>query len=262
MIIVCDISAAAREGCRAKRGLPILLRLRKRAYDALRLATQSNTGPSPASDSQDGDDDLSHLSSSAKLRRVSSPPVKRASMSPGLAGMVDFNTPVEHNTSPSDSAATSTTLAENGMFEGIVPAFPTEIPSYSNMAQPMPSMPPPQTHPGAHFPTPTSMVMSQNMPNHSQSQSPNWPLFSPISSSANSAHSSWPMDTPMSLADGHMNGFDMNLNASMPMTMSSDSMDLDMSRALGLVGGGVQGDDMDLGFDFEAFVRNMGEGQM
>lgn len=93
MTIVVDISHAAREGCRAKKGLPILIRLRRRAQDSL-LAAVGNKASLPASSSlpsttssqggappaKDEDDDLSHLAGSARLRRVgSSPPPKRAS---------------------------------------------------------------------------------------------------------------------------------------------------------------------------------------
>lgn len=123
MSAVCDISAAARPGCRAKKGLPILVRLRKRAHEALIAASQaakSNPMPDPSSssfrrdqksgnkkksigpasngptvgvvheekeDDEEGEDDLSHLTGSAKLRRVGSAPSPGQALSgPGSEG--------------------------------------------------------------------------------------------------------------------------------------------------------------------------------
>ncbi|KAK4683662.1 hypothetical protein P7C73_g6572, partial [Tremellales sp. Uapishka_1] len=105
MSIVCEISAAAREGCRAKNGLPILIRLRKRAQAALAAVSRSHKAKTTVQSSGD-EDDLSHLSSSAKLRRVgSSPPQKRISLGTPTATAV----PSPHS---AGSAATSTTLID------------------------------------------------------------------------------------------------------------------------------------------------------
>ncbi len=53
MSIVCDLAAAAREGCRAKKGLKTLLKLRQRARDALDgIAPQIN--PETMIDSPEG----------------------------------------------------------------------------------------------------------------------------------------------------------------------------------------------------------------
>nr|XP_019008279.1 transcriptional regulatory protein [Kwoniella pini CBS 10737]OCF47060.1 transcriptional regulatory protein [Kwoniella pini CBS 10737] len=124
MSIVCDISHAAREGCRAKKGLPILLRLRRRAHEALSAATKSRkiaaTNPAPE------EDDLSHLAGSIKLRRIQGSSHKRSSSSPSHPG-----TGPNGETTPSpqsgSSVATSTTLAEPFMHEGIVPTFPGNV---------------------------------------------------------------------------------------------------------------------------------------
>jgi len=109
MTIVCDISAAARPGCRAKKGLPILLRLQKRAAEALVAAGKS---PSMArAIPVDNDDDLSHLHTSAKLRRVgSSPSSKKASPT----SLETTPAPQESHLPPTSplSIATSATLAE------------------------------------------------------------------------------------------------------------------------------------------------------
>ncbi|WVF69574.1 hypothetical protein IAT40_004352 [Kwoniella sp. CBS 6097] len=128
MSIVCDISAAAREGCRAKKGLPILLRLKKRAHEALVAATRSKNKGNP--DASGEEDDLTHLAGSAKLRRVLPPLHKRAASSPSgpaAIGMTNPNgLPGELTSSPNSagSVATSATLAEPGMYDGIVPPFP------------------------------------------------------------------------------------------------------------------------------------------
>ncbi|WVW78218.1 hypothetical protein I302_100169 [Kwoniella bestiolae CBS 10118] len=132
MSIVCDISAAAREGCRAKKGLPILLRLRKRAHQALAAATRSKARGS--GDASAEEDDLSHLHGSVKLRRVQAPAHKRTVSSPNTNVAISG---VNGDTTPSPqsgtSVATSATLAEPGMYEGIVPTFPSDngsLPTY------------------------------------------------------------------------------------------------------------------------------------
>lgn len=70
--IVCDISHAARPGCRAKKGLPILVRLRKRALAALKAASEAaRTNPRRKKvEKPEEEDDLTHLAGSAKLRRT------------------------------------------------------------------------------------------------------------------------------------------------------------------------------------------------
>ncbi|WWC86691.1 uncharacterized protein L201_001568 [Kwoniella dendrophila CBS 6074] len=137
MSIVCDISAAAREGCRAKKGLPILLRLRKRAHDALSAATKSKVENSSSGGTPE-EDDLSHLTGSAKLRRVQAPLRRRSPSSPGKgSGFIGINGDGTPSPQSGASVATSATLAEPGMFEGIVPTFPgSSIPAYS-IGQPL-----------------------------------------------------------------------------------------------------------------------------
>nr|XP_019004911.1 transcriptional regulatory protein [Kwoniella mangroviensis CBS 8507]OCF68372.1 transcriptional regulatory protein [Kwoniella mangroviensis CBS 8507] len=123
MSIVCDISAAAREGCRAKKGLPILLRLRKRAHQALEAATRSKARGS--GDASAEEDDLSHLNGSVKLRRVQASLHKRSVSSPGNnTGNNSTNGETTPSPQSGTSVATSATLAEPGMFEGLVPTFP------------------------------------------------------------------------------------------------------------------------------------------
>jgi len=59
MSIVCDLAAAARDGCRAKKGLKTLLKLRARAHDALIKSVEDATDskeihpPAPARVEQD-----------------------------------------------------------------------------------------------------------------------------------------------------------------------------------------------------------------
>ena len=142
MSIVCDVSAAAREGCRAKNGLPILIRLRKRAQEALSLVSQAKTQrrDKPDAETTVTEDDLSHLISTAKLRRVmSSPPAKKvllktASSGNGLVSpppTARFSNEVLNTPSPnSTSAATSTTLVDSMLYEGAVPSFPTDTVGY------------------------------------------------------------------------------------------------------------------------------------
>lgn len=48
MSIVCDLAAAAREGCRAKKGLKTLVKLRTRAHEALTHAKSARTSGSSA----------------------------------------------------------------------------------------------------------------------------------------------------------------------------------------------------------------------
>ncbi|WVQ79861.1 hypothetical protein IAT38_001961 [Cryptococcus sp. DSM 104549] len=136
MSIVCDISAAAREGCRAKKGLPILLRLRKRAHEALVAASRSKKSKTTGEGSGE-EDDLSHLVGSAKLRRVQAHARRRSASIPGvgsgsggsgqMAGGVGAGG-MDGTPSPGSggSVATSATLAEAGFYEGIVPPFPRE----------------------------------------------------------------------------------------------------------------------------------------
>jgi hypothetical protein len=113
MTIVCDIAAAARPGCRAKKGLPVLVRLRQRASEALIGAGKGS--PSMDMKIEADNDDLSHLNSSAKLRRVhGSPPSKKASPIDSSPALQEFS-----SSSPQSprSIATSATLAEPMYFD-------------------------------------------------------------------------------------------------------------------------------------------------
>jgi len=172
MTIVCDISAAARAGCRAKKGLPILLRLQKRAAEALVAAGKS---PSLArAVPVDHDDDLSHLHTSAKLRRVgSSPPSKKTSP----VNLERTPPPLESHLSPTSprSVATSATLAEPVHYDasgGLIP-----MSSLANGAVP----PPPNL---TAFPPGTSTWLNLSPLEQSNPAQPftfSWPIndFSP-----------------------------------------------------------------------------------
>lgn len=124
LTIVCDIAAAAREGCRAKKGLPVLVRLRARAQQSMRKAGRHGplngtgrpnqpgqfaafvaapptrqimgAGPKAADEAIDTeadpdadaeDDDLGHLTGRSKLRRV-----RESNMRSGSRGSTDSPT--------------------------------------------------------------------------------------------------------------------------------------------------------------------------
>lgn len=98
MTTVCEIARAVGPDCRAKRGLPSLLRLQRRAKEAAASVRKPQQACSAT------DDDLSHLDIPVKLCRKASPPSKR-------------NSPVECSplsASPRSprSEATSATLIE------------------------------------------------------------------------------------------------------------------------------------------------------
>ncbi|WVQ71091.1 hypothetical protein IAR50_000616 [Cryptococcus sp. DSM 104548] len=127
MSIVCDISAAAREGCRAKKGLPMLLRLRQRALNSLTSAVPvsatagMSSGAPPLSPGEgDGEeDDLSHLAGGVKLRRK------------GVPGQ-DHWSPSEEDFAPDLGNAIKTVAAlfEDGPFAGgTVPGLYAHQPS-------------------------------------------------------------------------------------------------------------------------------------
>lgn len=69
--MLCDICAAARDGCRAKNGLPLLLRLRERAAEAFNPGILAN-GNGTAGPVAETDGDLGHLNRTAKLVRTGS----------------------------------------------------------------------------------------------------------------------------------------------------------------------------------------------
>lgn len=133
--IVCDISQAARPGCRAKKGLPILARLRVRARNALRAAGKfSHTREQKrVVKTEEGEDDLTHLEGSVKLRRVGSdqrgsisPPVQPPSLPPIGTPMYDQRRlpPVSNERSPTETISTSATLLDP--ISGVVPPFPSQ----------------------------------------------------------------------------------------------------------------------------------------
>ncbi|KAK8847607.1 hypothetical protein IAR55_005466 [Kwoniella newhampshirensis] len=263
MSIVCDISAAAREGCRAKKGLPILLRLRKRAHQALVAASRSKTKASAEASGEE--DDLSHLAGSAKLRRVQAPLHKRSVSSPGgtiiVPGVAIGVSTGDGTPSPNSggSVATSVTLADTGVYEGIVPRFPID-PSIATSAN----------HFGLSHDAPpgtTSTFVSED----------------PMSQYNSAIPTSW----NGSFMQGQSPPSIPNVMAASPDFESHMGVDMDMSMALGIdrsmsmgagvgnfaggeTGGhgpvpsgatGVYGPESEVfGFDFEAFVNQMGGG--
>ena len=140
MCIVCDISAVARDGCRAKRGLPVLIRLRRRAHHALVNASAANaTAVSGISFSSSEEDDLSHFVSAARLRRIGYSPGQRLSSGVFDSGLAHQGGDMPPSPISQGSFATSITLAEpmaydpmSGLimdqptFPGIVPPLPPE----------------------------------------------------------------------------------------------------------------------------------------
>ncbi|WWD21698.1 hypothetical protein CI109_106184 [Kwoniella shandongensis] len=266
MSIVCDISAAARDGCRAKKGLPILLRLRKRAHQALVAASRSK-GKTFA-DGSGEEDDLSHLAGSVKLRRVQAPLHKRSlsspsGVNPGVAGpSIGDGTP---SPGSGGSVATSVTLAETGVYDGVVPRFPVDRSI---------------TLPANHF------VMSHDIALGTAStyvtDDPQLRYNAGIPSSSwtsNNAGEQMPGRSPPSISNATHASPDYSLSMGVDMDMS---MALGIDRSLGIgmgptggggetgyggvvPGGGGQaggyGPDGEIfGFDFEAFVNQMGGG--
>ncbi|OCF33828.1 transcriptional regulatory protein [Kwoniella heveanensis BCC8398] len=217
MSIVCDISAAAREGCRAKKGLPILLRLKKRAHQALVTATRSKNKGMPEGSGEE--DDLTHLAGSAKLRRVPAPLHKRAASSPSgpsVIGTTSNNGLAGELTSSPNSAgsvATSATLAEPSMYDGIVPPFPGD-----------PSSMPQHPGPGLSLPLQTSST---------------WVSEDPINQYINSSvsPSTDPLQGHSATSPGHLHGpspSGYNVNQVNPEFDMRMGVDMDMSMAFGI----------------------------
>ncbi|WVN87270.1 uncharacterized protein L203_102447 [Cryptococcus depauperatus CBS 7841] len=279
MSIVCDISAAAREGCRAKRGLPILLRLRKRAQEALVAASRSKNKTTIEGTGEE--DDLSHLVGSAKLRRVQHP--RRPShSSPGSAAMaVGVNGGLDGTPSPNSggSIGTSSTLVEGGLYEGVVPSFPVDhtpsttrtLPSsFSTSAGSQPPM--------ASTSWPSDDPMNGYIPSTLSNPTSHWSNV--INSSPIDIMSNMPfspdnnrVDRDMSIAFG-MNVMEMGMEMGMGvgvdmmsnrmgMIAQFDSGDNHMGNGLdgspARRGGPTNADPEYFGFDFEAFVNQMGE---
>ena len=225
MSIVCDISAAAREGCRAKRGLPILIRLRKRAHDSLVAANKPKAPSVFALGSPPEEDDLSHLISTAKLRRIGSSPPQQLKAAPGETTQRQPQ-PGESGISPHSqgSFATSTTLAEPHVYDDTNQYLVD--PDQSRYAGMVPA-PPDQMIPDA-------MWFNADL--------------SPGVTLDLSAPYPWP-----EYDEGLMGGG------------GQEVMDMDMSMALGLGGSADMGmgtgwnqEDGGFGFDFEAFVNQVG----
>lgn len=273
MSIVCDISAAAREGCRAKKGLPILLRLRKRAHEA--LVAESRTKNKVAADGSGEEDDLSHLVGSAKLRRVQAP-LRRRSVSSsngtGVAVGTGMTGGVDGTPSPSsgDSIATASTLVDNGLYEGVVPAFSGN--------QTTPSMG--NCYPASSYSLMTSSWGSEDclngyIPNNLVSRSVvdpgagtsrnTWPNVSNSSPSTNIPVSpeyerQMGVDMDMSMALGMNMGMGIGGGLGMPgQHFQGDEGGGQMGHQDGMAGQGAEDQDADMfGFNFEAFINQMG----
>ena len=225
MSIVCDISAAARDGCRAKKGLPNLIRLRKRAQDSLVAANKPKMPSAFAGGSPPEEDDLSHLISTAKLRRLgSSPPQQKVALGETAPRQTQ---PGESGISPHSqgSFATSTTLAEPHYYDDTNQYLvDPDQPQYAGVVP----APPDQMIPdGMCFKADLSPQVALDL-----SASYPWPAYD----------------------EGLMGG-----------SSGQGVMDMDMSMALGLggstdmgMGTGVDQEDGAFGFDFEAFVNQAG----
>ncbi|ODO07401.1 hypothetical protein L198_00980 [Cryptococcus wingfieldii CBS 7118] len=257
MSIVCDISAAAREGCRARKGLPMLLRLRQRALNSLTSAVpvfamngMSRQGPPlPARAGEEDEDDLSHLAGGVKLRRK------------GVAGL-DRWSPSEEDFSPGLGNAIKTVAAlfEGGPFESnTVPGL------YAHQASTMASFGDPysfqqsgsnlNTSPTAHAAEFTTEA--QSFGSESLLQVPNYGPLSPG------------MDLSMSAAFGMgagigmggMQMIDMNNDTGFGADWHGDQVfggnawAVDGERG---VGGGEDGRGQPPMFDFDGFVGKMG----
>lgn len=244
MTTVCDIATVSRTGCRARRGLPILLRLRKRASDALLAA-----GKAMPTDSED--DDLSHLSLSAKLCRMDSPTSLRR-----VAPVAHVLTsPIPGNTSPQSprSVATSVTLAEPVHYD----AFGSLVPlsTYDGVVQPPPPVLTPIT-PG------TSAYLNLSPLEHSNTGRPPssfthaWPPtsgFSP-SSSPDSSPQNHTVHPDKSFSELKM-VYEVSEN------QGGDDMGVDVTCAeLAFEPGSQVGADEP--FDFDMFVNQMGAGEL
>ncbi|ODN79453.1 hypothetical protein L202_03431 [Cryptococcus amylolentus CBS 6039] len=305
MSVVCDISAAAREGCRAKRGLPILLRLRVRAHDALAAATaaaahQSRSKTAKGHGSSGEDDDLSHLAGSGKLRRVQVPYQRRLSGGSGPQGNGLEGTP---SPGSGGSIGTASTLVESGLYESIIPPAPVETPLASRILPSSANSHQQRTaasgsgsswlsnEPMGPFstdmtPTPSFAARPQD-PNLLARQSSNWvhfPSSAPVDSSNFSGSGVSPEFDPSTEMDISAA---FGMNSGMHMGMSLDNYSIrhygagePLVRAIdiGMTGMNVPGPmqhGMDtgaateithergaeaetLGFDFAAFVDNMG----
>lgn len=272
MSIVCDISAAAREGCRAKKGLPILLRLRKRAHEALVAASRAKN--KVAADGSGEEDDLSHLVGSAKLRRVQAP-LRRRSVSSsngtGVAVGTGMTAPGTPSPNSGGSIATASTLVDNGLYEGVVPAFSGN--------QTTPAMG--NSYPASSYSLMTSSWGSEDrlngyIPNNLVSRSG-------VDPGAGTSRNTWPnvinsspsTNIPVSPEYEGQMGVDMDMSMALGMNMG-----MGMGGGLGMPGQHFQGDegggpmryqdgmagqgagmgDQDgdmFGFNFEAFINQM-----
>jgi hypothetical protein len=120
--------------------LYILTRLRVRAHNALRAAAKfSHTSQrEKVVKTEEGEDDLTHLEGSIKLRRVGSeqrgsisPPVHPPSLPPMGTPLYEQRLPVSNERSPTETNSTSATLMDP--ISGVVPSFPTN--GYGNYNQ-------------------------------------------------------------------------------------------------------------------------------
>jgi len=225
MSIVCDISAAAREGCRAKKGLPTLLRLRRRAHEALVSASRTNARSiTTLSSLSSSVDDLSHLVSVAKLRRVAySPPQKQASSGSDLSGMISWQGEAPFSPNSQESLATSATLAENLSYEPIT-GLAFDQPTFTGI------VPPP--------PAPENVWYMPDSP-----QSVGNVSYGQLTDARGQGVSAMGMDTSTAYEYG----------------FGSGNEESGVTNGMELNGDGGDGG---MGFDFEAFVNQVGMGGM
>jgi hypothetical protein len=277
MSIVCDIAAAARVGCRAKNGLPMLIRLRARAHESLSNATRTTIvrgGTVVTPLSAGVEDDLGHINGSApRLRRVgSSPPhkgrelVMSAGSPPRTSGTINGG----DNPSPNSirSVATSDTLAEIAHYDqhgrlvdmgavtsgvsvrmasglGVVPSPPPQIqtPEYAtgfNIMEDTAFQTSPSSIPNMHIETSGFHGTQFNVgsPTDLYENTYNWPGFTP---------DTW---------SGMGGVSELRTGEEEYMVNMSGGTEVDLSYGLGFMGDvGVQGE-----FDFGSFVNGLGGG--
>jgi len=244
MNVVCDIAAAARPGCRAKRGLPVLFRLRKRASDSL-LAAGKTVAAVPAE--SDDFDDLGHLSASVKLRRIGSPPSSTV-VGPIADGVTS---PLLNDRSPQSprSVATSATLAETGvcdLYGGVLHGC-----TYNGSVQP-----PPLVFPPIAPDTPAySEVSPSRRPESQELQSGFtfvWPLHTECSP-VTTLGSSQP-DVQEKLEIGGEHGWSTAVIDGSRMDEGLNYTEMDIETIGEMV--------IDEPFDFDTFVNQLGAGEL
>ena len=289
MTIVCDIAAAARPGCRAKKGLPILRRLRERANQAL-VAARKYTSSASADSPIVEDDDLSHLHNSAKLRRVgNSPPAHKTSLHRSTQSVgsgtgltpEQINNASPHTQSPG-SVATSATLVEPIHYDPIQGNLHT-LGSAPSSAHPSLNggavAPPPAASTYATMPIQQLQQTYQGPSVNDANDANPWTSMAPQQQMMHDSSFHWSQphsDQSHQMVSGVSPGGGEGMKGGMIDPDISMALGIDRSMASGS-GAGEQGghghghghghgqpmEAIDPGdFDFDAFVNSMGAGDM